>query len=92
MTNELIYTLTGIFILCWLFQLLFQLRFILKTAIIKNEVQSNEQPPLSVIICAKNEAENLEKHLPHVLVITSYSIHYTKLYDNERTVGVPNFR
>jgi len=66
-TNELIYTLTGIFILCWLFQLLFQLRFILKTAIIKNEVQSNEQPPLSVIICAKNEAENLEKHLPHVL-------------------------
>ncbi len=28
---------------------------------------SNEQPPVSVVICAKNESENLQKFLPEVL-------------------------
>ncbi len=29
--------------------------------------RSLEEPPVSVIICAKNEAENLKKNLPHIL-------------------------
>ena len=43
--------------------LLFQLKFVL----FKPEINNNYYPPISVIICAKNEAVNLKKKLPKVL-------------------------
>lgn len=59
--------------LLWLIQLLYYIivyNRIYKhnAAVRKNRVTfTAEQPPLSVIIYAKNESENLEKHLPTVL-------------------------
>jgi glycosyltransferase involved in cell wall biosynthesis len=38
-----------------------------KFAVIKQKTVSNSNQPVSVIICAKNEAENLKKNLPSIL-------------------------
>ncbi|MBK7870029.1 MAG: glycosyltransferase family 2 protein [Saprospiraceae bacterium] len=61
-------------ILLWLFvtatavQLLFWLGIFSKLAFYRDiESSDKEQAPVSVIICARNEAENLLKNLPHFL-------------------------
>jgi glycosyltransferase involved in cell wall biosynthesis len=60
----------GLFVFCFLFQHALQLRFIL--AIIssgkKNLPDDNDsERPVSIVICAKNEADNLSRNLPFML-------------------------
>ncbi len=63
----------GILLLAFLYQLYFYFRYLngvlrLRTKIKKNKVSlMTEQPPISVIICAKDEADNLRKFLPFIL-------------------------
>jgi len=48
-------------------QLFYYLRFYLATLSFRHPETGGNLPPVSVIICAKNEAENLKKFLPRVL-------------------------
>ncbi|MDP4239512.1 MAG: glycosyltransferase [Bacteroidota bacterium] len=63
----------GLLFLAFIYQLYFYLRYLngvlrLRLRINKNKVSFlTEQPPVSVIICAKDEADNLRKFLPFVL-------------------------
>jgi biofilm PGA synthesis N-glycosyltransferase PgaC len=60
--------LLGTFIFCFVIQLFFSLLVHLKLALVKVEsTPARSSKPLSVIICARNEAENLQKYLPYVL-------------------------
>jgi cellulose synthase/poly-beta-1,6-N-acetylglucosamine synthase-like glycosyltransferase len=53
--------------LAWLVQVLYYLVVMNQTGKKPVSRQSNFQPPVSVIICARNESANLQKHLPLVL-------------------------
>lgn len=68
LVERLEYCLLGILVFCFLVQLYFSLFVHLKLAFVKIPPLA-EQPkmPLSVVICARNEAENLKRHLPAVL-------------------------
>lgn len=63
----------GILFLAFIYQLYFYFRYLngvlhLRKKIKKGKVSFiDEQPPVSVIICSKDEAENLRKFLPFVL-------------------------
>jgi len=48
-------------------QLIFWLRYYLKSVTPDSPVLSSDKPPVSVIICARNEEPNLREHLPSVL-------------------------
>lgn len=62
------YCLFGILVFCFLIQLYFSLFVHLKLALVKiNPLPETAKKPLSVVICARNEAENLKKYLPLVL-------------------------
>lgn len=68
MEEKLFYILGGIYLFSWLFQMFYYLFFMLKTGSYKPELKNNNDNnrPLSVIICAKNEARNLEQFLPTI--------------------------
>jgi ADP-ribose pyrophosphatase len=63
----------GLLLLVFIYQIYFYTRYIqgvlrLRTAANKGKVAfQTEQPPVSVIICAKDEVDNLRKYLPFVL-------------------------
>jgi poly-beta-1,6-N-acetyl-D-glucosamine synthase len=59
--------LAGIFILCLIIQLFYYLFFYLRLAWYKPKTKNTNYFPVSVVICAHDEAENLEKFLPSVL-------------------------
>lgn len=60
--------LVGALVFCFAVQLYFSLFVHLKLALVKVEVLPEEgRHPISVIICARNEAHNLERFLPLVL-------------------------
>jgi biofilm PGA synthesis N-glycosyltransferase PgaC len=64
----LTYCLLGSLIFCFLVQLYFNLYFHLKLALVKIEpLPETGRRPLSVIVCARNEAQNLELNLPAIL-------------------------
>lgn len=66
--NLLEVCLLGALAFCFLIQLYFSLFVHLKLALVKVEALSEEaRNPISVIICARNEAENLKKYLPTIL-------------------------
>ncbi|MDG5799111.1 glycosyltransferase [Marinilabiliaceae bacterium ANBcel2] len=55
-------------LLSWIMQLWFLLKRVFPLAVYKNpEINHNIEEPLSVIICAKNESNNLKKFLPEIL-------------------------
>ena len=64
----------GLLLGAFVHQLYYYFRYLngvlrLKTKIKKNKVSFlTEQPPVSVIICAKDEADNLRKFLPFILI------------------------
>jgi len=66
--EKLFYIIGGIYLFSWLFQMFYYLFFMLKTGSYKPELKNNNDNnrPLSVIICAKNEARNLEQFLPTI--------------------------
>ncbi len=62
--------IAGIFLLTFLVQLYFYLRYFRKAYFKKSSIYDkpvNKVEPVSIIICARNEASNLEKNLPVVL-------------------------
>jgi biofilm PGA synthesis N-glycosyltransferase PgaC len=60
--------LLGALAFCFLIQLYFSLFVHLKLVLVKiDQVSEQARNPLSVIICARNEAENLKKYLPSIL-------------------------
>jgi len=59
--------IVGILGLCWAIQIFYYLWYMLKVGQLKTSVNKPNTPALSVIICAKNEAINLKKHLPIIL-------------------------
>ncbi|MBI5539979.1 MAG: glycosyltransferase [Bacteroidia bacterium] len=63
----IILSITGLFALSLLIQLFYYLFFYLRLAWGKVKINENNNEPVSVIICAREEAENLEKFLPLVL-------------------------
>ncbi len=61
--------LLGAFVFCLLIQLYFSLFVHLKLVSVRIDAASESAlNPLSVVICARNEAKNLEKYLPDVLL------------------------
>lgn len=98
----------GILFLAFLFQLYFYFRYMngvlrLRSKTRKNKVSfQQEQPPVSVIICAKDESENLKKYLPFVLhqeypefeviVINDGSTDDTENLLNDLCAEYPNLR
>lgn len=48
-------------------QVIYYLIFLFSFSIKDAQARSKKSIPISVIICAKNEAENLERNLPHIL-------------------------
>ncbi|WP_225874801.1 glycosyltransferase [Pedobacter hiemivivus] len=68
LAERLAYCLLGILVFCFLIQLYFSLFVHLKLARLKvAPIPETGKKPLSVVICARNEAENLVKYLPTVL-------------------------
>lgn len=61
------YIPSGVFLLCLLIQLIYYLVIYSRFAFYRRKQLSEPKEPVSVIICARNEAENLEKYLPIVL-------------------------
>jgi glycosyltransferase involved in cell wall biosynthesis len=61
------YLLLGIFSFAFLLQLWFYLRVFSGLAFYKKKEQAMATPPVSVIICAKNEDDNLPFFLPSIL-------------------------
>jgi cellulose synthase/poly-beta-1,6-N-acetylglucosamine synthase-like glycosyltransferase len=98
----------GIVLVTFLYQLYFYLRYLngvlrLRSNINKNKISFLiEQPPISVIICAKDEADNLRQFLPMVLqqeypdfeviVINDGSTDETENLLNDLSVEYPNLR
>lgn len=68
---EITFDLVGIVFLVFcgavFVQLLYVLIFHLRLLVRKNNEKSDELPPVTVIICARNEEDNLFKNLPKVL-------------------------
>ena len=98
----------GVLFLAFLHQLYFYFRYLngvlsLRSKINKNKISFlTEQPPVSVIICAKDEAENLRQFLPFILqqdypdfeviVINDGSTDETGNLLNDLSVEYPNLR
>lgn len=61
------YILSGLFLFCLLIQLFYYLGLYSRLIFYKDKPASTVTEPVSVIICARNEAENLEKYLPALL-------------------------
>lgn len=63
----------GVLLLAFIYQLYFYIRYMNGVLRLRRKVKNQdvsfqaEQPPVSVIICARDEAENLRKFLPFVL-------------------------
>lgn len=60
----------SIFLFSFAIQLLYWLRIYIRiifTASESKDSPEEEDPPVSVVICARNEASNLKKHLPEIL-------------------------
>jgi glycosyltransferase involved in cell wall biosynthesis len=55
------------FVVVVFIQVVFYLFFFLRFALLKQKKETLKKFPVSVIICAKNEAENLQKFIPSIL-------------------------
>ncbi|MBK3516966.1 glycosyltransferase [Carboxylicivirga marina] len=66
MQETTFYIISGVYLFSWVFQVFYHLFFFLKTARFKPQTHSHNNLAISVIICAKNEAENLKQHIPLV--------------------------
>jgi len=98
----------GVLLLTFIYQLYFYFRYLngvlhLRTKIKNNKASfENEQPPVSVIICSKDEAENLRKFLPlilnqeyptfEVIVINDGSTDATDTLLRDLSVEYPNLK
>ncbi len=67
LNQETLYILAAIFLFSWIFQAVHYLYIMAAFNRFNPSVQNPSPPPVSVVICAKNEAENLQKFLPLIL-------------------------
>src|SRR6185295_9853480 len=67
MQNHLMSVLMVVFILSWLIQLGYYLIVFIRFSFHAVKKVSNDRQPVSVIICARNEVNNLRKYLAPVL-------------------------
>jgi len=67
LVDNQLYIPAGIFLFCFLIQLIYYLGIYSRIAFYTEKQISATAHPVSVIICARNEAENLNKYLPAVL-------------------------
>jgi biofilm PGA synthesis N-glycosyltransferase PgaC len=65
--SNLILILSGVFCIAIIVQLFYYFRFYLATSMYRPPEKKHSKEPVSVIICARNEAENLKQFLPSVL-------------------------
>jgi glycosyltransferase involved in cell wall biosynthesis len=65
--NTLLLVAFSVFAAAAVIQVFYYLFFYLSVYLYKPVVRKTEKPPVSVIICARNESENLRKFLPAVL-------------------------
>ncbi len=100
--------LLEIFLLTFFYQLYFYLRYLRGVLRLKSKTKKNkvnfltQQPPVSVIICAKDEADNLRKYLPffltqdysdyEVIVVNDGSVDETEILLNDMKLNYPNLR
>jgi len=98
----------GVLCLAFFYQLYFYLRFVNGVLRLRSKTNKEkitfltEQPPVSVIICAKDEADNLRQFLPFILqqdypdfeviVINDGSTDETEGLLNDLSVEYPNLR
>lgn len=104
--NEIVFI--GILLISFFYQFYFYLRYVrgvlrLKTRIKKNKVQYlSQKPPVSVIICARDEADNLRKFLPlflnqeypdyEVIVVNDGSVDDTEILLTDMKENYANLR
>lgn len=68
MEPDLLFIIFCIFCLAAGIQLFYHFYFFIRFAVYKNKIADNKnQPPISVIVCARNEDTNLKKNLPLIL-------------------------
>ena len=67
LSSNVEFILIGLFAISLFIQLLYYLILYSKFLFHKKEDSNTEQKPVSVIICARNEAENLDQNLPAIL-------------------------
>ncbi|NSW94293.1 MAG: glycosyltransferase [Bacteroidales bacterium] len=65
--NSILLILFILFSLSAVIQLFYYLYFFLSLWFYKHTSDGNDKPPVSVIICARNEEKNLKEHLPAIL-------------------------
>jgi len=58
---------TGLFMAAWLVQAYYFLRYFLKASNIKNNIATQSNHPVSIVICARNEEKNLMDNLPVIM-------------------------
>jgi cellulose synthase/poly-beta-1,6-N-acetylglucosamine synthase-like glycosyltransferase len=100
--------LFGILLIAFIYQLYFYFRYINGILTTRKKIKKNkvtfitERPPVSVIICAKDEADNLRKFLPFILhqdypdfeviVVNDGSTDETEILLGDLCVEYPNLR
>ncbi len=79
-----------IFLGATLIQIIFWLFLFSRLAFFRvTNSESNKQPPVSIVICARNEAENLEKNL-HRILNQNYRSYEVVVVDDASTDATPN--
>jgi glycosyltransferase involved in cell wall biosynthesis len=86
----------------FLIQMFFYLFYFTRLAFYKNSANENYTPPVTIIICAKNEEDNIQKHLPlimgqdypeyEVIVVNDFSTDDTEYILEEYQKKHSNFR
>jgi len=66
-TDYLFLSIAGLTVIAWLIQIFYYFHYFLKIHKYRKTNDKQTLDPVSIIICAKNEAENLTKNLPLVL-------------------------
>lgn len=65
--QKILFLLVGLLLISFAFQLFFYFKYYSKLSKYKTKTDNSLQTPVSVIICAKDEAENLLENLPKIL-------------------------
>lgn len=70
MTDQLIIWNAGVlgaFAIAWIMQVVFIVRFFIKAAVAKDSAATTALPPVTIVICARNEEKNLMEHVPIIM-------------------------